>query len=366
MSPVGDTRRHYVPAQIFVTPLALVSTLLMVPSAPVILLRDRIFGSASPADRHYMGSKCPVPAESCTDDYSRHNRAAGHGGMLVVTVQIQTKDVLDVSGLVKRYGDLTAVDGVSFHIRAGETYGLLGPNGAGKTTIISMVAGLVPANAGTVRVAGRDMTPSETEAKRSIGLVPQELAIYPDLTARENLKFFGRLQGITGKELTRRTSDVLELIGLSDRAGDLTKKYSGGMKRRLNIGIGLLHRPTLLILDEPTVGVDPQSRNSILESVERLSVEGMAVLYTTHYMEEAERLCDRIAILDEGLIQAEGTRDELITLTGGVDRSTCAAAAACPWPRRPSAGCRPCSTSTMTGQDLCSRSATDPQHWQGL
>lgn len=225
-----------------------------------------------------------------------------------------------VHGLTKRFGELTAVDGVSFHIRAGETYGLLGPNGAGKTTIISMVAGLIPANDGTVHVAGRPMTPAGTEAKRTIGLVPQELAIYPDLTARENLLFFGRLQGITGKELTRRADEVLELIGLADRAGDLTKKYSGGMKRRLNIGIGLLHRPGLLILDEPTVGVDPQSRNAILESVERLSVEGMAVLYTTHYMEEAERLCDRIAIIDEGRIQAEGTRDELITLTGGVDR----------------------------------------------
>lgn len=235
-------------------------------------------------------------------------------------VQTQTRDVLAVRGLNKRFGDLTAVDGVSFQIRAGETYGLLGPNGAGKTTIISMVAGLIPANGGTVHVAGRAMTPSETEAKRTIGLVPQELAIYPDLTARENLKFFGRLQGLTGKDLTRRTDEVLELIGLADRAGDQTKKYSGGMKRRLNIGIGLLHRPTLLILDEPTVGVDPQSRNAILESVERLAGEGMAVLYTTHYMEEAERLCDRIAIIDEGRIQAEGTRDELITLTGGVDR----------------------------------------------
>ncbi|MDD1476227.1 ABC transporter ATP-binding protein [Arthrobacter sp. H16F315] len=234
--------------------------------------------------------------------------------------QAQIRDVLDVSGLVKRYGDLTAVGGVSFHIGAGETFGLLGPNGAGKTTIISMVAGLIAANEGTVRVAGQEMDPARTEAKRNIGLVPQELAIYPDLTARENLKFFGRLQGLTGRRLTQRTNEVLELIGLADRAGDQTKKYSGGMKRRLNIGIGLLHRPTLLILDEPTVGVDPQSRNAILESVEKLSVDGMAVLYTTHYMEEAERLCDRIAIIDEGRIQAEGTREQLITLTGGVDR----------------------------------------------
>ena len=239
---------------------------------------------------------------------------------MTASIETQTKDVLAVSGLVKRYGELIAVDRVSFHIRAGETYGLLGPNGAGKTTIISMVAGLISADSGSVHVAGGVMTPSRTEAKRHIGLVPQELAIYPDLNARENLQFFARLQGLNRRELGSRVGEVLDLIGLPDRAGEQTKKFSGGMKRRLNIGIGLLHHPTLLILDEPTVGVDPQSRNSILESVEKLSAEGMAVLYTTHYMEEAERLCDRIAILDQGRVQAEGTRDELVKLTGGVDR----------------------------------------------
>ncbi|WP_248256246.1 ABC transporter ATP-binding protein [Georgenia sp. EYE_87] len=231
-----------------------------------------------------------------------------------------TDDVLVVTDLVRRFGDLTAVDGVSFRIAPGETYGLLGPNGAGKTTTISMIAGLVAADAGTVTVAGQPMGPTRTEVKRHIGLVPQDLAIYPELTGRENLTFFGRLQGLRGKELGARIDTVLELVGLADRAKDATKEYSGGMKRRLNIGIGLLHRPTLLILDEPTVGVDPQSRNAILESVEALSVEGMAVLYTTHYMEEAERLCDRIAIVDSGRFQAEGTRDELIRLVGGVDR----------------------------------------------
>jgi ABC-2 type transport system ATP-binding protein len=152
-----------------------------------------------------------------------------------------------------------------------------------------------------------------------VGLVPQDLAIYPDLSGRENLAFFGRLQGLRGDELKRRVDEVLDLIGLADRAKDRSKEYSGGMKRRLNIGIGLLHRPTLLILDEPTVGVDPQSRHAILESVEALSVEGMAVLYTTHYMEEAERLCDRIGIIDSGRLQAEGTRDELVRMTGGTD-----------------------------------------------
>jgi ABC-2 type transport system ATP-binding protein len=163
------------------------------------------------------------------------------------------------------------------------------------------------------------MTPTAIEPKRHLGLVPQDLAIYPELSARENLAFFGKLHGLRGGELTGRVDEVLDLIGLADRAKDLTKEYSGGMKRRLNIGIGLLHRPMLLILDEPTVGVDPQSRNAILESVEALSTEGMAVLYTTHYMEEAERLCDRIGIIDGGTLQAEGTRDELIRLIGGVD-----------------------------------------------
>ncbi|WP_374457328.1 ABC transporter ATP-binding protein [Nocardioides sp.] len=228
-------------------------------------------------------------------------------------------DVLVVDSLVRRFGDLTAVDGVSFRIAPGETYGLLGPNGAGKTTTISMVAGLIAADAGTVTVAGQPMTPRTTEPKRHVGLVPQELAIYPDLSGRENLALFGRLQGLRGEQLKARVEEVLELIGLADRAKDRSKEYSGGMKRRLNIGIGLLNRPTLLILDEPTVGVDPQSRHSILESVEALSGEGMAVLYTTHYMEEAERLCDRIAIIDSGRLQTEGTRDELVRLIGGTD-----------------------------------------------
>ncbi|WP_353508107.1 ABC transporter ATP-binding protein [Intrasporangium sp.] len=230
-----------------------------------------------------------------------------------------TGDVLVVDALVRRFGDLTAVDGVSFRIGRGETYGLLGPNGAGKTTTINMVAGLIPSDAGSVTIAGERMDPSSVSPKRHIGLVPQDLAIYPELTARENLTLFGRLQGMTGTELRQRVDEVIELIGLTERAKDLSKEFSGGMKRRLNIGIGLLHHPTLLILDEPTVGVDPQSRNQILESVERLSTEGMAVLYTTHYMEEAERLCDRVGIIDSGKLQAEGSQDELIRLTEGAD-----------------------------------------------
>ena len=185
-----------------------------------------------------------------------------------------------------------------------------------------MIAGLLEGDAGEISVNGEQITTRSTAGKGEIGLVPQDLAIYPDLTAAENLAFFGRLYGLAAEELSNRVDEVLEVVGLADRRDDHVKEYSGGMKRRLNIGIGLLHKPQLLILDEPTVGVDPQSRNAILESVEQLSHEGMAVLYTTHYMEEAERLCDRVAIIDEGKIQAEGTRRELVQLVGEKDRVT--------------------------------------------
>jgi len=227
---------------------------------------------------------------------------------------------LECRGLRKRFGELEAVRGVSFEIAEGETYGLLGPNGAGKTTTISIVCGLLEADAGEVVVAGRPLTTRSVAVKAAIGYVPQELAIYPDLSARENLRFFARLYGLSSSQAHNRVEEVLAVIGLADRAREPTKNFSGGMQRRLNIGIGLLHRPKLLILDEPTVGVDPHSRNAILESVEQLAGEGMAVLYTTHYMEEAERLCDRVGIIDLGELKAEGTRAELVALVGGHDR----------------------------------------------
>jgi ABC-2 type transport system ATP-binding protein len=227
---------------------------------------------------------------------------------------------LECRGLRKRFGELEAVRGVSFEIAEGETYGLLGPNGAGKTTTISIACGLLDADAGEVVVAGQRLTTHSVGAKAAIGYVPQELAIYPDLSARENLRFFARLYGLSSKQANARVDEVLSVIGLTDRAREPTKNFSGGMQRRLNIGIGLLHRPRLLVLDEPTVGVDPQSRNAILESVEQLAVEGMAVLYTTHYMEEAERLCDRVGIIDLGELKAEGTRAELVALVGEHDR----------------------------------------------
>ena len=230
--------------------------------------------------------------------------------------------VLVCEGLRRAFGELVAVDDVGFQIDEGETYGLLGPNGAGKTTTISMIAGLLERQAGEVSVAGRPMTTRAVHAKAAIGYVPQDLAIYPDLSARENLIFFARLYGLAPRDVQRRSDEVLEVIGLADRAEDLTKTYSGGMKRRLNIGIALLHQPKLLILDEPTVGVDPQSRNAILGNVSTLSSSGMAVLYTTHYMEEAERLCDRVGIMDHGKLIAEGTRRELVGLVGERDRVT--------------------------------------------
>jgi len=238
---------------------------------------------------------------------------------------VTDRPVLEVAHLRKTFKDLVAVRDVSFSIASGETYGLLGPNGAGKTTAISMICGILERDLGTVTVDGVALDTSATTAKSHVGLVPQDLAIYPDLTARENMVFFSRLYAMSGTALRDRVDDVLRVIGLDDRADDKAGEFSGGMKRRLNIGIGLLHHPRLLVLDEPTVGVDPQSRNAILESVERLSGEGMAVLYTTHYMEEAERLCDRVGIIDEGEIKAEGTRAELVSMVGERDRISLAA-----------------------------------------
>jgi len=238
----------------------------------------------------------------------------------VVAAQGDAAPVLVCRGLVKRYGPRAAVDDVGFHIDPGERYGLLGPNGAGKTTTISMVCGLLRPDAGDIEVAGAHVDQRATQAKAAIGYVPQEIALYPDLTGRENLHFFARLYGLRGAHRDERGGACLELVGLADRADERVDKYSGGMQRRLNIAAGLLHEPRLLVLDEPTVGVDPQSRNAILESVESLGTAGLAVLYTTHYMEEAQRLCDRIGILDEGKLVAEGTRAELVALMGGRDR----------------------------------------------
>ena len=228
--------------------------------------------------------------------------------------------ILTCHNLSKAYGALRAVDGVSFRIARGECYGLLGPNGAGKTTTIAMICGLVGRDSGEVTVAGQKLDTHSVGARQAIGLVPQELALYPELSAADNLRFFGRLYGLTGAELGRRVEATLETVGLADRASERVERYSGVMKRRVNIAAGLIHQPQLLVLDEPTVGVDPQSRNSILTTIESLRDSGMAVLYTTHYMEEAERLCDRVGIIDGGRLIAEGTRRELVASTGALDR----------------------------------------------
>ncbi len=228
--------------------------------------------------------------------------------------------VLRCTQLSRRFGDRVAVDDISFSVQPGETYGLLGPNGAGKTTTIRMACGLLRRDGGSVHIAGHALDDDADRARSMIGYVPQDIALYPDLTAAENLRFFGRLYGLRGRRLAARVTAVLDLVDLRERAGDKVESFSGGMKRRLNIGAGLVHEPTLLVLDEPTVGVDPQSRHAILEAVRSFGALGMAVLYTTHYMEEAERLCDRVGIIDHGRLIAEGTQRELVDLVREHDR----------------------------------------------
>ena len=218
-----------------------------------------------------------------------------------------THATLEGRGLRKRYGSLVAVDGVSLALEPGRVLGLLGPNGAGKTTTVAMLAGLVAPDAGDVLVGGRRLAGDADPAKGRIGLVPQDLALYEELSARDNLRFFGALYGLTGAALDAAIEAVLTLVGLADRARDRVSKYSGGMKRRLNLAAGLLHDPDVVLLDEPTVGVDPQSRNAIFDNLEVLKSRGKALLYTTHYMEEAERLADRIVVIDHGRVVADDT-----------------------------------------------------------
>jgi ABC-2 type transport system ATP-binding protein len=226
--------------------------------------------------------------------------------------------ILEVDNLVKKYGDFEAVKGISFSVEEGEVFGLLGPNGAGKTQTISMLTGVIPPTTGTARIGGHDIRKEPDQVKKINGLVPQDLALYPTLSARANLNFFGRIYGLHGRELKERVEDVLRVVALTERADQAVEKFSGGMKRRVNIAAGLVHQPRLLFLDEPTVGVDPQSRNHIFESVQRLNRErGMSVVYTSHYMEEVETLCNRAAIVDEGRIIAMDTIKNLIAMLGG-------------------------------------------------
>ena len=224
--------------------------------------------------------------------------------------------ILEVHDLVKKYGDFTAVKGISFDIKEGEIFSLLGPNGAGKTTTISMLSTLYTPTSGDATISSHSITRNPMAVKRVIGVVPQELALYEDLTARENLIFWGQMYGLSGKPLNDRVDEVLEQVGLTEKAKNRVKTYSGGMKRRVNIGVGLLHRPRLLFMDEPTVGIDPQSRRAILDTVKDLNKQGMTVLYTTHYMEEAQELSDRVGIIDHGELIALGTQKELTQQVG--------------------------------------------------
>jgi ABC-2 type transport system ATP-binding protein len=224
--------------------------------------------------------------------------------------------MITVERVRRSFGDLVAVDDVSFEVRDGEILGLLGPNGAGKTTTLSMISGVLKPDSGRVLVDGRDIWLEPTEVKRRLGVVPQEVAVYEDLTARDNLSFWGSLYGLSGSELKQRVDEGLTRVGLAERGGDRVKGFSGGMKRRLNLCMGLLHRPRFLLLDEPTVGIDPQARLNILEVIRGVAASGTTVLYTTHYMEEAQELCDRIAIIDHGRILTVGTLGELTQLAG--------------------------------------------------
>jgi ABC-2 type transport system ATP-binding protein len=223
---------------------------------------------------------------------------------------------IEVKNLRKSFGDFVAVQDASFQADSGEVLSLLGPNGAGKSTTISMLSGLLAPTGGDASIMGHSVVKEPEAAKKSLGVVPQDIALYPDLSARENLVFWGKMYGLRGAALKSRVDEVLEIIGLADRQKDHVGKFSGGMKRRVNIGAALLHKPEVIIMDEPTVGIDPQSRRHILDNVKELNEKGMTVLYTTHYMEEAAELSDHIAIMDKGKVIAYGTHEELIRMVG--------------------------------------------------
>jgi linearmycin/streptolysin S transport system ATP-binding protein len=227
---------------------------------------------------------------------------------------------LEVVNVRKRYGAATALDGVSFQVRDGEMFGLLGPNGAGKTTLLSIVSALLEPTSGEVHVFGQRVTPRNRDVRRQLGIVPQELAIYGELTARENLVFFGELYGLAGHTLQKRVGQILAAMGLEDRADRRVDTFSGGMKRRLNLGAALVHQPQLLLLDEPTTGVDPQSRNHVFEEVRRLNAAGVTIVYTSHYMEEVQALCARIGIIDHGRLIACDTLQGLLRQLQGLIR----------------------------------------------
>jgi ABC-2 type transport system ATP-binding protein len=220
-------------------------------------------------------------------------------------------NIVKLENLVRKFGDFVAVDKINLQIKEGEIYGLLGPNGAGKSTTINMICGLLSITSGKISVLEKDSKNDEYFVKKNIGIVPQDIAIYEDLTSYENVKFFAGLYGIKGKEIDARVNEALDFVGLLDKAKSKPGDFSGGMKRRLNIACAIAHKPKLIIMDEPTVGIDPQSRNHILKSVKKLNEMGSTIIYTSHYMEEIEEICSRIAIIDHGQVVAEGTKEEL-------------------------------------------------------
>jgi ABC-2 type transport system ATP-binding protein len=229
--------------------------------------------------------------------------------------------ILKIEELTKKFGDFVAVDNINLAIEEGEIYGLLGPNGAGKSTTINIICGLLHMNKGTVEILGENIAKNKNFAKQNTGIVPQEIAIYGDLSAYENVNFFAGLYGLRGKELKEKSEEALDFVGLLDKAKSKAGDFSGGMKRRLNIACAIAHKPKLIIMDEPTVGIDPQSRNHILESVKKLNKMGCSIIYTSHYMEEVEEICSRIGIIDHGKVISEGTKEELkaiITNTNNV------------------------------------------------
>jgi len=228
-------------------------------------------------------------------------------------------NLTEVKNLSKKYNEHLAVDNISFYVKEGEIFGLLGPNGAGKSTTISMLSCLLEPTSGEAFIDGKSIKKDPMGVKKVIGLIPQEIALYPTLSAKENLYFWGKMYGLSGSLIKKRVKEILDIVGLTDRAKDRIDTYSGGMKRRINIAAGLIHRPKVIMLDEPTVGIDPQTRINILETVKNLNKLGMTIIYTSHYMEEVEMLCNRIAIMDEGRIIAMGTKNELRLLVGGKD-----------------------------------------------
>src|SRR5262245_53396367 len=300
---------------VVIPPLA---SLASTPTRPVAAPLEEVVCSLMGSRQDLVGDLVPVFLAERADRRQVHSGIIGKGRQVLQTYYSPMSDpVLEVVDVRKRYGDTVALDGVSLSVEAGELFGLLGPNGAGKTTLISILCGLTEADAGEVRLFGQPFGRSRRDLRRLVGIGTQDLSIYPDLSARENLRFFGKLYGMGGKPLEVRVDEMLAAVGLTERADDRAGTFSGGMKRRLNLAAAVVHEPKLLFLDEPTTGVDAQSRNHIFRHVKALNAAGLTVVYTSHYMEEVQTLCRRIAILDGGQVRACDTLPNLLHMLDG-------------------------------------------------